>query len=79
MARVTPPIRHTFKTTQGLPCDGRKCFEVLIRKKRMGDEVRYWCDAMHGYFDPFHPKCPKGGTTWDTDGTTTPSGRRSPG
>lgn len=78
MGRVTPPIRHTFKTTRGLPCDGKPCFEVLIRKKRMGDEVRYWCDVMHGYFDPFHSKCPKGGTTWDTDGTTTHSGPRSP-
>lgn len=60
MGRVTPNVLHTFITTKGCKCDGQKCFEVLIRKHKMGDEVRYWCSNMRGYFDPFNSKCPKG-------------------
>ena len=58
MGRVTPPIRHTFKTTEGCFCDGQRCFEVLITKRKRGEEVRYWCDELHGYFDPFNVECP---------------------
>lgn len=50
--RVTPPIRHSSPATKKYKCDGMKCFEVLIRRKRFDYEERYWCDEIHGYFEP---------------------------
>lgn len=52
-------VLHTFETTNGCRCDGKRCFEVLIRKHRKGNEVRYWCDELRGYFDPFTVVCPR--------------------
>ena len=43
---------HHSEATKDCFCDGKPCFEVLIRKRKRGEEVRYWCDAMRSYFDP---------------------------
>ena len=45
-------IIHSSRNTKGLYCDGKPCFEVLLRRRRMGDEERYYCDVRHCYIDP---------------------------
>lgn len=57
--RVSPTIRHSSPATSKFGCDGKKCFEVLIRRKRFTTEERYWCDERRGYFDPASVHCEK--------------------
>lgn len=54
---------HSSWRTKGLYCDGRGCFEVLVRRKNREDTECYWCGQLHGYFDPTkvtaESDCPK--------------------
>ena len=50
--RKTPPVLHTCDESKGFKCDGKRCFEVLMRKHRFSVETRFWCDVKRGYFDP---------------------------
>lgn len=49
---VKPQVKHTSERTKCLKCDGMPCFEVLIRRRKIGDQEKYWCDVKRGYFDP---------------------------
>lgn len=44
-------VMHSSLWSFGYHCDGKPCFEVLLRRKRRGCEVAYWCGQMHAYFD----------------------------
>lgn len=61
---TTEPARgsnHGSIDTEGLPCDGRMCFEVIESGRRV-KKVKYWCCARHSHFDPFDKEleCPRG-------------------
>lgn len=59
-----PNIIHSSPKTKNFYCDGKGCFEVLVRRKNHQDVERYWCGQLHGYFDPRkvdERKCPKYG------------------
>ena len=50
--RLRQTVKHTSPNTKHLRCDGMRCFEVLIRRRKIGTQERYWCDVRRGYFDP---------------------------
>lgn len=53
---------HTSRKTKSWYCDGKPCFEVLVRRKNRRDVECYWCGQLHGYFEPqkmTERKCPK--------------------
>lgn len=45
-------VLHESDETAGLYCDGRECFEVLMRRRKRKTEVGYWCGFLHSRFDP---------------------------
>ena len=49
-----PQALHTFTSSKKCRCDGKGCFEVVIRKHRLGEEIKYWCNVKRGYFNPFN-------------------------
>lgn len=60
-------IIHSSKLTKDWPCDGKPCFEVLVRRHRHVDTERYWCGYLHTYFDPEGFECPKRETGNETE------------
>ena len=60
-------IAHSSRSTCGLYCNGKNCFEVITRRQRMGDIERYYCSCMHSSFDPH-----------DYDEDTCPRPKRKP-
>lgn len=54
-------ISHSSPDTRGTYCDGKPCFEVLLRRHKRTESETYWCGQLHGYFNPFDCECPKDG------------------
>jgi len=44
--------KHSSAKTRGLFCDGKPCFEVVVRNRFRGEQESYYCGNRHEYFDP---------------------------
>ena len=53
-------LQHNSELASGSPCNGRPCFEVLKRGRKLPHED-YWCCRLRKHIDPMDVECPISG------------------
>lgn len=59
MGTASRAIRHESEMASGSACNGRRCFEVIERGRRIARE-EYWCCKLRRRIDPMDVECPIG-------------------
>lgn len=50
-------LQHSSELVSGSKCNGKMCFEVMKRGKRIAKED-YWCCRLRRRIDPMDVECP---------------------